>query len=109
MVQRLLTAESGKKGGVALALSGLVNVPVVLLFLSIGTGLAALHAVGIFHPTDAFAAFPEFVRDRMSAPWSGLVLAGLVRGSDVEPRLGHLRDRSDVGGRSRRASRGNER
>lgn len=77
MVQRLLTTKTGRQGGSALAWSGFVNFPVVILFLSIGTALAAYQALGDFTPPDAKGAFPHFVRTEMLAPWRGLVLAGL--------------------------------
>jgi len=77
MVQRLLTTQSGRKGGIALAASGLVNFPVVALFLLLGTGLAALRAAGVFHPEGTDQVFPQFVSEWMAPPWRGLLLAGL--------------------------------
>lgn len=79
MVQRLLTAKSGKAGGRALFWSGFVNVPVVLLFLFIGTGFAALDEIaGVTRSAeDARGIVSIFVRESMGSPWRGIVIAGL--------------------------------
>ncbi len=79
MVQRLLSARGGAEGGRALAWSGLLNIPVVILFLFLGTSLAALNATsGFVSDTEELKwVFPIFIREVMTTPWSGLVMAGL--------------------------------
>ncbi len=102
MVQRLLTTKTGRQGGIALALSGFVNVPVVILFLSIGTGLAALAASGGGRSRRCRLCVPDLRPRTDGVPVARAGARRTVRGGDVEPRLGDLCDRSDLGGRSRR-------
>jgi SSS family solute:Na+ symporter len=122
MVQRLLTTRTGRAGGAALVSSGFVNIPVVVLFLSVGTGLAALHALegGGAGGQDLVASF---VRDRMEDPWRGLVVAGLFAAamSSLDSAICAIgatwtvdiavasssRDASSEAGTSSRARRGN--
>ncbi len=79
MVQRLLTAKSGRSGGRALILSGFVNVPVVVLFLAIGTGFLALDDfAGVTRSAEPSRhVVAHFVKETMAAPWRGVVIAGL--------------------------------
>ncbi len=78
MVQRLLTARSGRAGGGALALSGLLNFPLSLLFLMIGTGLAHFYleasTQGLASPDQIV---PWFALHELPAGVRGLVFAGL--------------------------------
>lgn len=78
MVQRLLAARSGRAGGRALMLSGLINFPLSALFLWIGTGLAYFYLAG--EPTalparDQIVAW--FALHELPAGLRGLFFAGL--------------------------------
>ncbi len=78
MVQRLLTARSGRAGGRALAVSGLLNFPLTLLFLFIGTGLARFYLEASpegLGSTDQIVAW--FALHELPAGLRGLVFAGL--------------------------------
>ena len=78
MVQRLLTTKTGRGGGLALAGSGLLNFPLTLLFLYIGTGIAYQYSVP--PPYDISAAdqiMPLFAIHELGPGLRGLVFAGL--------------------------------
>jgi SSS family transporter len=78
MVQRLLTARSGRAGGRALAVSGLLNFPLTLLFLFIGTGLARFYFDASpegLASTDQIV--PWFALHELPTGLRGLVFAGL--------------------------------
>ncbi len=79
MVQRLLTARSGRAGGGALFGSALLNFPITALFLLVGTAIAAWQALapGAFDP-EAGRAVPAFALQVLPAGLRGLVFAGLL-------------------------------
>jgi SSS family transporter len=85
LVQRLLTTRSEREGGRALVLSGVINVPIVGLFLLIGTGLWALYtpALGLVDPlvfpppSDTQRVLPAFALAHLAPGLRGLVFAGL--------------------------------
>ncbi|MCB9748977.1 MAG: hypothetical protein H6713_03105 [Myxococcales bacterium] len=85
LVQRLLTTRDARGGARALVISGFVNVPLVALFLCIGTGLWALHEptlglapAGAFPPpADPKQVLPSFALLYLPAGLRGLVFAGL--------------------------------
>ncbi len=78
MVQRLLTTRTGRAGGRALAISGLLNFPLTLMFLFIGTAIA--HQYASAPPYDISASdqiLPIFALHEVPAGARGLVFAGL--------------------------------
>ena len=78
MVQRLLATRDGGTGARALAGSALVNFPVTLLFLLLGTGLARFYAEGAdYDIQDAARIVPLFALHELPAGLRGLVFAGL--------------------------------
>ncbi len=85
MLQRVMTARSPLRGGMALAGSMLLGVPVILLFLVIGLLLHVFYMrpdlMGAAAPLDAVAdskqVFPQFVLNHMPPGWRGLIMAGL--------------------------------
>jgi SSS family transporter len=79
MVQRLLAARDGVRGGRALWLSAAINFPMTALFLSIGTALAFHHATGTpgYDVGDARQVFALFALHELPDGLRGLVFAGL--------------------------------
>jgi len=79
MVQRLLAARDGRRGGRALWISALINFPMTLLFLAIGTALAYHHlqAPPPYDIGDARQVFPLFALHELPSGLRGLVFAGL--------------------------------
>lgn len=83
-VQRQLTCKSVKKAGVSLVWSQLLAIPIVLIFLLIGSLLyvryindpAAAMAEGVF--TDARDIFPQFICHSIPAGIRGLMVVGLL-------------------------------
>lgn len=85
LVQRLLATRDGRGGARAMAASGFASIPVVLLFLLLGTCLwglhdpsAALTPAGAFPaPVDDKRVLPEFALLYLPAGLRGLLFAGL--------------------------------
>ena len=78
MVQRLLTTRDGRAGGQALLGSGLLNFPITMLFLLIGTGLARFYASApAYDITDAERILPIFAVHELPDGVRGLLFAGL--------------------------------
>ena len=78
MVQRLLTTRTGRSGGLALAGSGLLNFPITLLFLFIGTGIAYQYAQApSYDISSTDQIMPLFALHELGPGLRGLVFAGL--------------------------------
>ena len=78
MVQRLLTARSGRSGGLALVGSGLLNFPLTAMFLFVGTGIAHFYATPPGYDISASdQILPVFAMHELPAGLRGLVFAGL--------------------------------
>lgn len=78
MVQRLLTTRTASAGARALVGSALLNFPLTLMFLFVGTGIA--HYYSIAPPYDVAATdqiLPTYALHELSAGARGLVFAGL--------------------------------
>jgi SSS family transporter len=83
-VQRQLTCKSVKKAGVSLVWSQLLAIPIVLIFLLIGSLLyvryindpAAAIQAGVFG--DARDIFPQFICNHIPAGVRGLMVVGLL-------------------------------
>jgi SSS family transporter len=80
MVQRLLTTRGGRAGGLALTGSALLNFPLTLLFLLVGTGIAYSHAMSppVAELAEAGRVVPTFALAALPAGLRGLVFAGLA-------------------------------
>lgn len=79
MVQRLLTTRSGGAGGRALVGSGLLNFPLSLMFLFVGTGIAYQYAsLPAYDITATDQILPTFALHELPAGARGLVFAGLL-------------------------------
>jgi SSS family transporter len=78
MVQRLLTTRDGRAGGQALLGSALLNFPMTLLFLLIGTGLAHFYqSPPAYDISDEARILPLFALHELPAGMRGLLFAGL--------------------------------
>jgi len=79
MVQRLLAARDGRRGGRALWISATINFPMTALFLSIGTALAYHHATTppSYDISDARQVLPLFALHELPSGLRGLVFSGL--------------------------------
>lgn len=80
MVQRMLTARDGKQSARAVLGSGLAEIPIALLFLSIGTLLRAYYQV---HPdpqlpSSAKEVFGYFIVTQLPAGLVGLLIAAVI-------------------------------
>lgn len=83
-VQRQLTCKSVKKAGISLVWSQLLAIPIVLIFLLIGSLLyvsyindpATAVTAGVF--TDARDIFPQYICNRIPTGLRGLMVVGLL-------------------------------
>jgi SSS family solute:Na+ symporter len=81
LVQRMLTCKGSRQGSMSVVFSGLISIPMVLLFLFIGTALYAFYA----HHPDLRAAlparqdqvFPHFIVHQLPLGLRGLVIAAV--------------------------------
>jgi SSS family transporter len=81
LVQRMLTCKGSRQGSLSVIFSGIISIPMVLLFLFIGTALFAFYAQ---HP-DLRAAlpirqdqvFPHFIVHQLPIGVRGLVIAAV--------------------------------
>ncbi|HLY12209.1 MAG TPA: sodium:solute symporter [Planctomycetota bacterium] len=81
LVQRMLTCKGSRQGAMSVVFSGLISIPLVLLFLFIGTSLYAFYGQ---HP-DLKAAlplkqdqiFPHFIVHQLPVGIRGLVIAAV--------------------------------
>jgi len=81
MVQRMLTCKDSKGGRRSLVLSGLLNFPVVVIFLLIGSLLFVYYRtvpVSYALPEQYKYIFPTFIVRGLPVGLSGLIIAGLV-------------------------------
>ncbi|MCP4003436.1 MAG: sodium/solute symporter [bacterium] len=78
MVQRLLSTRNGRSGAQALAWSALINFPMSLLFLFIGTSLALFYSQAPgYEIADARQIVPIFALHELPTGLRGLLFAGL--------------------------------
>lgn len=79
MVQRMLAAPDSKKGARAVILSGLMDMPIVLVFVSCGMLLFVYFAQnGITPPEKQIEIFPWFIIHCLPAGVRGLLVAALL-------------------------------
>ena len=84
-VQRQLTAKDVKKAGSSLIYSQLICLPLVIMFIGIGSLLFVLYktnpdfdALGRSFFTDARDVFPQFIKNHIPAGVRGLMIVGLL-------------------------------
>jgi SSS family transporter len=80
MVQRMLTAKDHIRSRLSLVLSGLADIPIVILFLSVGILLYVFYAA---HPEKTLPAaqnevFAHYIVNEMPVVIRGLVIAGVL-------------------------------
>jgi SSS family transporter len=80
IVQRILTCRDARRGGLSLAASAVMILPLMALFLAVGT-LLFFHGRGSPPPADLNQAFPRFIVTELPAGIRGLVMAGLLAAS----------------------------
>jgi len=81
LVQRMLTCKGSRQGSMSVVFSGLISIPMVLLFLFIGTCLYAFY----FHHPDLKAGlpvrperiFPHFIVSQLPIGLRGLIIAAV--------------------------------
>ncbi|MBV8882095.1 MAG: sodium:solute symporter [Planctomycetaceae bacterium] len=81
LVQRMLTCKGSRQGSMSVVFSGLISIPMVLLFLYIGSALFAFYS----HHPDLRAAlparqdqvFPHFIVNQLPIGVRGLVIAAV--------------------------------
>ncbi len=79
MVQRMLAAKDSRTGSRAVILSGLMDMPIVLIFLSCGMLLYVYFVKnGITPPEKNIEIFPYFIIHHLPAGIRGLLVAGLL-------------------------------
>ncbi len=80
MVQRMLAGKNSSTGSKAVILSGLIDVPVVLVFLFTGILLYVFYQSnpGLNVPTNKLEIFPHFIIYSLPPGVRGLLVAGLL-------------------------------
>jgi SSS family transporter len=81
MVQRMLTCKESRQGSRSVILSGVVSIPMVYLFLLIGTALYAFYrhnpALATALPAKQDQIFPHFIVNQIPVGFRGLVIAAV--------------------------------
>ncbi|MDP8218305.1 MAG: sodium:solute symporter, partial [Candidatus Theseobacter exili] len=79
IVQRMLTCKQSRGGKMALILTGIINFPIVILFLTIGISLFTFHKLNptIYLPAKADYIFPSFIIHELPSGIAGLALVGV--------------------------------
>lgn len=79
MVQRMLAAKDSRTGTRAVIVSGIVDIPIVIIFLTCGILLYAFQAqTGIALPGKSSDIFPYFIIHHLPAGVRGLLVAALL-------------------------------
>ena len=79
MVQRMLAAKDRQTGTRAVVVSGIMDIPIVIIFLTCGILLYAFHAkTGFFLPEKSSEIFPFFIVHYLPAGIRGLLVAALL-------------------------------
>ena len=79
MVQRMLAARDSKTGSRAVIISGIIDMPIVLIFLSCGMLVFVYFTKhGITPPKETLTIFPHFIIHYLPAGLRGLLVAGLL-------------------------------
>ena len=79
MVQRMLTAPNYRKSQLSLVLSGIMDLPIVIAFLSVGILLSVHYAVvpGLSLPAADNEIFGHYIVHEMPVVFRGLIIAGV--------------------------------
>jgi len=79
MVQRMLTAPDYKKSQLSLILSGIMDLPIVIAFLSVGILLSVYYGVvpGLSRPAADNEIFGHYIVHEMPVGFRGLIIAGV--------------------------------
>ena len=79
MVQRMLTAPNYRKSQLSLILSGIMDVPIVVAFLTVGVLLSVYYAVtpGASLPAADNEIFGHYIVHEMPVVFRGLIIAGV--------------------------------
>ena len=84
-IQRQLACKDAKKAGKSLIMSQLLTLPVVLIFLCIGSLFYVMYrhnpefdSVGTTFFTDARDIFPQYIKNHIPAGLRGLMIVGLL-------------------------------
>ncbi len=79
MVQRMLAARNSRTGSRAVIISGILDMPIVTVFLSCGMLVFVFYRVqGITPPERAIEIFPSFIIHYLPAGLRGLLVAALL-------------------------------
>src|SRR5258708_461712 len=81
LVQRMLTCKGSRQGSMSVVFSGLISIPMVLLFLTIGTALYAFYLhhpdLKLLLPARQDQIFPHFIVHQLPIGVRGLVIAAV--------------------------------
>lgn len=79
MVQRMLTAPDHRKSQLSLILSGIMDVPIVVAFLTVGILLSVYYGVvpGLSRPAADNEIFGHYIMHEMPVGFRGLIIAGV--------------------------------
>ena len=79
MVQRMLTAPDHRKSQLSLILSGIMDVPIAMAFLTVGILLAVYYSVvpGVTLPAADNEIFGHYIVHEMPVVFRGLIIAGV--------------------------------
>jgi len=79
MVQRMLTAPDHRKSQLSLILSGIMDVPIALAFLTVGILLSVYYSVvpGVSLPAADNEIFGHYIVHEMPVVFRGLIIAGV--------------------------------
>jgi SSS family transporter len=79
MVQRMLTAPNYRKSQLSLVLSGLMDLPIVIAFLTVGILLSVYYSVvpGLSLPAADNEIFGHYIVHEMPVVFRGLIIAGV--------------------------------
>lgn len=79
MVQRMLACRTSREGRRSLVLTGLIEIPVALLFVSLGLALWTYYQhVQVMGPEVTDPVFPHFIRNSLPSGMKGLMLAAIL-------------------------------
>lgn len=78
MVQRMLACRSGRDSRRTLILAGLLEIPVALLFVTLGLALWAFFTIHGGGPAENESVLPFFIREFVPTGLRGLLVAGIL-------------------------------
>ena len=79
MVQRMLACKTSKESRVSLILTGLIEIPVTLLFVGLGLSLWIYYQeTGLPGPSQLESVFPHFIETNLPSGLRGLAVAAIL-------------------------------